>query len=108
MNLLDIYSQDEISDLTEIMPELVDICDNPLISTDNITKKKSKMLPMNLIKDISKAISMSKAKKIYVCNAMTQPGETDGYKVSDHIKRINEYLEFILIKGPIVSFKYLL
>ena len=29
---------------------------------------------------------------MYVCNIMTQPGETDGYKVSDHIKAINRYL----------------
>ena len=29
---------------------------------------------------------------MYVCNIMTQPGETDKYKVSDHIKKLNEYL----------------
>ena len=33
------------------------------------------------------------AKVMYLCNAMTQPGETDKFKVSDHIKLINEYLD---------------
>ena len=29
---------------------------------------------------------------MYVCNMMTQPGETDNYKASDHIKALNKYL----------------
>ena len=44
-----------------------------------------------LIRDISKAISQSKAKKIYVCNVMTQPGETDGYSVSKHLSAIQKH-----------------
>ena len=46
------------------------------------------VIPNLLIKEISQAISKSKAKKIYVCNIMTQPGETDGYNVSDHLKAL--------------------
>lgn len=46
------------------------------------------VIPNLLIKEISEEISKSKAKKIYVCNIMTQPGETDGYKVSDHLKAL--------------------
>jgi uncharacterized cofD-like protein len=46
------------------------------------------ILPNLLIKEISDAIVASTAIKAYVCNVMTQPGETDGYKVSDHIKAI--------------------
>ena len=33
----------------------------------------------------------SKAKKIYVCNIMTQPGETDNYTVSDHLKALIQH-----------------
>ena len=29
---------------------------------------------------------------MYVCNAVTQPGETDNFKVSDHVKMLNSYL----------------
>lgn len=46
------------------------------------------VIPNLLIKEISQEISKSNAKKIYVCNIMTQPGETDGYSVSDHVKAL--------------------
>jgi len=40
---------------------------------------------------ISEAVKASNAYKIYVSNIMTQPGETDGYKLSDHIKAIEKH-----------------
>src|SRR5574344_3164430 len=46
------------------------------------------VIPNLLIKEISSEIAKSTAKKIYVCNIMTQPGETDNYDVSDHVKAI--------------------
>ena len=49
------------------------------------------VIPNLLIKEISEEISKSKAKKIYVCNIMTQPGETDGYKASDHLKALIQH-----------------
>lgn len=45
-----------------------------------------------LVKDIARAVWHSKAKKIYVCNAMTQVGETDNYSVSDHVKTIFDHV----------------
>ena len=45
-----------------------------------------------LVKDITRAVWASKAKKMYVCNAMTQPGETDNYSVSDHVKTIFDHV----------------
>jgi len=46
------------------------------------------IIPNLLIKEITEAIAASSAIKVYVCNAMTQPGETDGFKASDHIKAL--------------------
>ncbi len=46
------------------------------------------VIPNLLIHQVADAIASSKAKKIYVCNIMTQPGETDDYTVSDHIKAL--------------------
>lgn len=47
----------------------------------------------NLIsKDIIDAIDSSNAKILYVCNMFTQPGETDGYNVSEHVDILNKYL----------------
>lgn len=44
-----------------------------------------------LVEDISKAIRKSSAIKIYISNIMTQPGETTGFKVSDHLKVLCKY-----------------
>lgn len=49
------------------------------------------VIPNLLIKEISEAISKSQAKKIYVCNIMTQPGETTDYTVSQHIQAILDH-----------------
>ena len=45
-----------------------------------------------LVDSVSEEIIRSKAKKMYVCNLMTQPGETDGYSVAKHINEIERYL----------------
>ncbi|UJS18148.1 MAG: uridine diphosphate-N-acetylglucosamine-binding protein YvcK [Candidatus Jettenia sp.] len=45
-----------------------------------------------LVSGIRNAIRNSKATKIYVCNIVTQPGQTDHYKVSDHINAVVKYL----------------
>lgn len=50
------------------------------------------IIPNLLCKEVIKAIDESKAKIIYICNIMTQPGETDDFTVSDHIKLLNSYL----------------
>ena len=46
------------------------------------------IIPNILIKEICDAIVSSSAVKVYVCNVMTQPGETDSYSASDHIKAL--------------------
>lgn len=45
-----------------------------------------------LVKGISKAIGESKAIKIYICNIMTQSGETDHFTASLHLKELEKYL----------------
>ncbi|NEU30160.1 YvcK family protein [bacterium LRH843] len=46
------------------------------------------VLPNLLVPGIADAIRRSKAKKVYICNVMTQGGETDGYAASDHLQAI--------------------
>ena len=43
-------------------------------------------------KDISQAIRDSRALKVYICNTTTQPGQTDGYSLSDHVQQVISYL----------------
>ncbi|MDK2917912.1 MAG: hypothetical protein PWQ37_645 [Candidatus Petromonas sp.] len=50
------------------------------------------ILPNLLIEDIPKAIEKSSAIKVYVSNLMTQPGETDGYSLGDHVKAIQNHI----------------
>ena len=45
-----------------------------------------------LVRGIPETIKKSHATKIYICNVATQPGQTDNYTASDHVKRIVEYL----------------
>lgn len=49
------------------------------------------VIPNLLVKGVAKAIKESKAFKIYVSNLMTEPGQTDNYSLSEHIKAINEH-----------------
>lgn len=50
------------------------------------------IIPNLLIDEVIDELEKSKAKIMYVCNMMTQPGETDGYTLTDHVKKLNEYL----------------
>lgn len=50
------------------------------------------IIPNLLIESVVKEIEKSKAKLVYVCNMMTQPGETDDFSVTDHVKVLNDYL----------------
>ena len=52
------------------------------------------VIPNLLIDEIAQSISKSRAMKIYVCNIMTQPGETDGYSASEHVKAILDHAKY--------------
>lgn len=51
------------------------------------------ILPHLAAPSLADAVSKCKAPKMYICNLVTQPGETDNFKVSDHIKVLNSYLK---------------
>jgi uncharacterized cofD-like protein len=46
------------------------------------------IIPNLLVEGVCNSIKRTRAVKIYVCNVMTQPGETDGYSVNDHLEAI--------------------
>ena len=50
------------------------------------------LLPNLLVPDLVKAIARSPAPRLYVCNLMTQPGETDGLDVGGHLRAIEAQL----------------
>jgi uncharacterized cofD-like protein len=54
------------------------------------------VLPNLLIKPITEAIRSAKALRVYVCNVMTQPGETDEYTAQEHLSAIIEHAGLIV------------
>lgn len=60
------------------------------------------IIPNLLVPEIRDAIMRTRAPKLYVCNIMTQPGETDGYTVSDHVQAIQDHAGRIL-SGVLVN-----
>lgn len=56
------------------------------------------ILPNLLVTDLAEALCHSPAKVVYICNLATQPGETDGYSVADHVHAIQQH-----IPGPILD-----
>ncbi|GGI16203.1 gluconeogenesis factor YvcK family protein [Gottfriedia solisilvae] len=61
------------------------------------------ILPNLLVTDIGKAVISAKAKKVYVCNVMTQAGETLHYSASDHVKALNQHMDSSFIDTIIVN-----
>lgn len=45
-----------------------------------------------MVDGVAEAVRQSFARKVLICNVCTQPGETDGYTVSDHVNRVNDYI----------------
>ncbi len=67
------------------------------------------IMPNLLVEGVARALKKSKAIKIYICNVMTQPGETDDYTVSAHARAILEHtgggtIDYVLVNSaPIVG-----
>ncbi|WP_068777199.1 YvcK family protein [Paenibacillus sp. FJAT-26967] len=61
------------------------------------------ILPNLLVPGIAEEILKSNAVKMFICNVMTQPGETDGYSVGDHLAAVHEHLGHHLFDYVIVN-----
>lgn len=76
-----------------------EICDEVFASIDksdliilSMGSLYTSIIPNLLSKKIIEKLDKTSAKIMYVCNMVTQPGETDDFKVSDHLKVLNSYL----------------
>ena len=50
------------------------------------------LVPNLLVDSIAEAIEKASAEKALVANLMTQPGETQGFTLSDHLRALNDYI----------------
>lgn len=86
-----------------IFPEVFDAIANSDLIILSMGSLYTSILPHLICKDVVDSINQSKAKVMYICNAMTQPGETDNFGVSDHVKTLEKYLGENSIDSVIVS-----
>jgi len=82
----------EYNKKVEANPEVIEEIKNADLIIFSSGSLLTSIIPNIIIKSIVKALKDSKAPKLYICNLVTQPGETDGYTVSDHIKILEQYI----------------
>lgn len=63
------------------------------------------ILPNLLVPGLGQEISQSKAKKVYICNVMTQKGETDQFTAADHVQALLDHMSCPFIDTLIVNNK---
>lgn len=68
------------------------------------------IIPHLIDKDLVDIINKSKGEKVYICNLFTQPGETDGFTVKDHLDYLEKYLgknklDVVIANNAIMSSK---
>lgn len=75
-----------------ITPEAIKVIKNADAIILSMGSIFTSIIPNLINKEIIDVIDESNAKIIYVSNMVTQPGETDNFKVSDHVNLLNSYL----------------
>jgi uncharacterized cofD-like protein len=66
------------------------------------------IIPNLLVEGVAEAMRTARGIKIYICNVMTQPGETDRFTASDHLRVIYEHcgdglIDYIIVNGQEVK-----
>lgn len=93
-----------IPDSPKTLPEVIEAIHTAELIILGPGSLYTSVLPNLLIREIAEAVSKSRAPKLYVANIMTQPGETDGYSVGDHIQAILDHCPYPnIINGVIVN-----
>ncbi len=61
------------------------------------------LLPPLIVKGVADAINASRARKVFICNLMTQPGETDGLSSGEHLRIVREYSPHLVFDQIILN-----
>ena len=90
------------------LPETLEAISRADIITIGPGSLYTSIIPSLLVDDIVEAIQGSHATKVYICNIMTQPGETEGFSLEDHLRALGEHsggLEFdcVLVNSALIS-----
>jgi len=82
------------------LPEALTAIRNADVITVGPGSLYTSILPNLLVARVAKAIGDATAIKIFICNLMTQPGETDGYSARQHLDMVKSY-------APEIHFDYI-
>jgi uncharacterized cofD-like protein len=90
------------------LPEAIEAIENADVITIGPGSLFTSLLPPLLVKGVSEAIANSNSIKLFVCNLMTQPGETDGFSARKHLEIIKQYapeiiFDFIIVNNHMVK-----
>lgn len=87
----------------EAPAEVLDAIENADIIVIGPGSVFTSVVPNLLVRGIPEALAQSRAPKVYVCNVMTQPGETDGFAASDHVKAVAGHVPVPILDYVIVN-----
>ena len=98
----------EYKNRVRVTPQVLEAVKNADLVIVGIGSLYTSVIPNLLPREMKKALMNTKAKKMYICNIMSEHGETDDYKVSDHIKTLNEYLgkrkvEYLIVLNKLIN-----
>ena len=76
----------------KVLPEVIQAIKEADLIIFSMGSLYTSILPNIICKEVKESLNKSKAPIMYLCNIVTQPGETDGFSVGDHVKLLNKYL----------------
>ncbi len=76
-----------------VLPEVIKAIKNADLIIFSMGSLYTSILPNIICKQVKEALNETKAPIMYLCNIVTQPGETDNFTVGDHVELLNKYLE---------------
>lgn len=90
------------------LPEALAAIRNANVITVGPGSLYTSILPNLLVARVARAIGEARATKIFICNLMTQPGETDGYTARQHLETVKAYapeihFDFVIVNSQPVS-----
>ena len=87
----------------EVVPEVLEAIKEADLILLSMGSLYTSVLPNVICKEVKEELNKTKAPIIYLCNVVTQPGETDKFTVGDHVEMINRYLEKRKLTAVIAS-----
>ena len=77
----------------KVLPEVIEEIKNADLIIFSMGSLYTSVLPNIICEEVKQAFNEAKAPIMYLSNIVTQPGETDGFTVGDHVKLLNRYLD---------------